>query len=98
MYGLSGQGCTHQGPLRAYTTICCPGFAPCAFPAITSTFSRPPCAAGGTLVISTVIVLPLGVLCAWHPLNPAHIPTNHRTAVARMNLALMKVVINMTQN
>lgn len=50
--GWSGQGCTHQGPLLAYTTICCPGRAPMTRPAMVSTLSRPPCAAGGILLNS----------------------------------------------
>jgi len=54
MKGLSGQGCTHQVPLLANTTICWPGRAPATRPEITSTLSRPPCAAGGIFVNSTV--------------------------------------------
>src|SRR3984893_5568657 len=52
MKGAVGQGCTHQGPLLAYTTICWPRRAPVTRPEIVSTFSRPPCMAGGTLLNS----------------------------------------------
>src|ERR1700674_352409 len=52
MKGAVGQGCTHQGPLLAYTTICWPRRAPVTRPEMVSTFSRPPCMAGGTLLKS----------------------------------------------
>src|SRR5208282_3539891 len=72
MSGLSGHGWTHQGPLLAYTTICWPGRAPATRPAMVSTRSRPPCAAGGILVNS--MVGPARVLEDRQPVNktPRH--------------------------
>src|SRR5271155_115564 len=67
MSALSGQGCTHHGPLRAYTTICWPGCAPETRPATVSTRSRPPCAAGGILV--KAIAGFTGAFCVRQPLD-----------------------------
>src|ERR1700734_3790084 len=61
-----GQGCTHHGPLLAYTTICCPGRAPETRPEIVSTRSRPPWAAGGTVLNSTTGVR--ARFWVWQPL------------------------------
>src|SRR5271154_3661891 len=74
MSALSGHGCTHHGPLLAYTTICCPGRAPETRPAMVSTLSRPPCAAGGILVNATTAFT--GTFCVGHPLHSIAITAN----------------------
>src|SRR5271166_5295317 len=93
MKGLSGQGCTHQVPLLANTTICWPGRAPATRPAITSTRSRPPWAAGGILVNSMAGLELAG--CEWQPLSNTDVDVKNSSSRAAFHLGIahLRVVI-----